>query len=232
VLAGNFSDFDKLNEFELKQNLGFYKIVLDENGKEIENKHVKWKEFLSKIDVDENGEVEKKFLLRPTKFFFFKDGSISIINEKYKPERKGVFIPLPVIGTITSLATQSAQKTTDFVIFNMDASFKLTAINTIKKDLTKYNSSDYLFSQYIDEDSGAVFFYDNVISDEKTKEKSVILGITRLMNGEIEEEKIPIFSKKKYSIKPFPAKEGYIMLWEFNEKDKYNQIRLEKINVL
>ncbi len=37
--------------------------------------------------------------------------------------------------------------------------------------------------------------------------------------------------KEKYSIDPFPAKEGYIMLREYNEKDKYNQIRLEKINL-
>jgi hypothetical protein len=231
ILTGNFSKFNKRKEFELTENLGFYKIVLDKNGKEIENKHVKWSMFSSKIDVDENGEVEKNFLLKPTRFLVFNDGSISIITEKYKPERKGVFLPIPIIGNITAMATYSSQKTTDFVIFNMDSTFALKTINTIKKDLTKYNSSDYLFSQYIEDESGAIFFYNNIVKDDKTKEKSAILGITRLMNGEIVEEKIPIFSKKKYSIEPFPAKEGYIMLREFNEKDKYNQIRLEKINL-
>ena len=113
----------------------------------------------------------------------------------------------------------------------MDTAFALQTINTIKKDLTKYNSSDYLFSQYIDDESGAVFFYDNVVKGDKSKDKSVVLGITRIKNGEIVEERIPIFSKEKYSIDPFPAKEGYIMLREYNEKDKYNQIRLEKINL-
>lgn len=231
VLAGNFSTFNKKKEFELTDNLGFYRIVLDENGKEIEKKHVKWSAFSSKIDIDENGEVEKNFLLKPTRYLLFKDGSISIITEKYKPERKGVFIPLPIIGNLTSLATYSSEKTTDFVIFTMDTAFALQTINTIKKDLTKYNSSDYLFSQYIDDESGAVFFYDNVVKGDKSKDKSVVLGITRIKNGEIVEERIPIFSKEKYSIDPFPAKEGYIMLREYNEKDKYNQIRLEKINL-
>lgn len=231
VLVGNYSAFNKKKEFELTENLGFYKIILDKNGKEIEKKHVKWSDFSAKLDIDEKGEVEKIFLLKPTRFLFFNNGSISIITEKYKPERKGVFIPLPIIGNITSLATYSSEKTSDFVIFTMDSTFSLNTINTIKKDLTKYNSSDFLFSQYIDNESGAVFFYENIVKGDKSKDKSVVLGITRIKNGAIIEEKIPIFSKEKYSIQPFPAKEGYIMLREFNEKEKYNQIRLEKVNL-
>jgi hypothetical protein len=59
---------------------------------------------------------------------------------------------------------------------------------------------------------------------------NLILGINTIINGKLSEEKIPLTAKKKYSIYPQPAKEGYIMLREYNEKDKYNQIRLEKLN--
>jgi hypothetical protein len=75
-----------------------------------------------------------------------------------------------------------------------------------------------------------VFFFRNYAENDETKEKQWFLGINTIIDGQLTQEKIPISSKKKYFIAPVPAKEGYIMLQEYNEKDKYNQIRLEKLN--
>lgn len=211
ILTGNYSPY-KSTDFNLDQNLGFYRIILDENGQVTEKKYTSWTDFSGLMDINKKGRVDRNYRLRPTKYFMFKDGSVSILNEKYKYD-----------------SFNGYSKLTDFVLVNMKKDFTPDTINIIKKDISYY-SSDFLFSQYIKDDTGVVFFYSDVIKDPATSETKVVLGINTIVDGNLTEEKIPLYSKKKYSIEPFPAKEGYVMLREYNEKEKYNQIRLEKLN--
>jgi len=215
-LTGNYSLYAK-TDFTLDQNLGFYKIVLDETGKEIVTKYTKWADFSPKFSANEHGRADGNYRLKPVTNFFFKDGSVSFLTEKYKLE----FI------------NNGFPKITDFVLFNMKPDFTLGEVNTIKKEKS-YASGHYLFSQYIKDQTGAVFFfYDIVMSGMQssfTTNQNVFLGINTILDGKLTEERIPLTAKKKYSINPHKAKEGYIMLQEYNEKDKYNQVRLEKLN--
>ena len=215
-LTGNYSPYSK-SDFSLDKNLGFYKIVLSEDGKEIEKKYTTWNDFKSQIDVDNKGRIDRNYRLKPIRHFFFKDGSISILTEKFKLDNW----------------SSGAPKTTDFVLFNMKPDFTPGDINTIKKEVSYY-SGNFLFSQYIKENTGAVFFFYDVVKDPNatlfSNTPNLFLGINTIINGKLTEEKIPLTAKKKYSISPHPAKEGYILLREYNEKDKYNQIRLEKLN--
>lgn len=230
IICGNYSPYDKKKDFQLDENMGFYRIILDEKGKEKDKTFLTWSDVADTLNIDERGRVDKDFRLQPIKVFFFNDKSISILTEKYKPAKKPVGVPLPVVGLIVAAATYSPERTTDFILFNLDKDMKLVSNNVIEKDLTKYNSSDYLFSQYIKDDTGVVFFYANDIKEKSGSEYGMILGINTIIDGKLTEEKIPIYSKKQYIIRPLPAKEGYIMLQKFNEKDKYNQIRLERLN--
>jgi len=212
ILTGNYSPY-KTSDFKLDDNLGFYRIVLDEKGKVTDEKYTTWTDFSSFLNINKKGRVEENYRLRPTKYFFFKDGSVSILNEKYKYD-----------------SFNGYSKLTDFVLVNMKNDFTPGSVNIIKKDMS-YSSSDYLFSQRIKDDTGVVFFYSDAIKNPGGFEvKDVILGINTIIDGKLTEEKISLYSKKKYAIEPSPAKEGYIMLHEFNEKAKYNQIRLEKLN--
>lgn len=230
MICGNYSPYDKKKDFQIDENMGFYRIILDKTGKEVDKTFLKWSDVADTLDIDERGRVDKNFRLQPIKVFFFNDKSISILTEKYKPEKKGIGIPLPIVNVIVAAATYRSEKTTDFILFNLDKNMKLTSTNVIEKDLAKFNSSDYLFSQYIKDETGAVFFYSNDIKDKDNTEYGMILGINTIIDGKLTEEKIPIYSKKKYAIQPIPAKEGYIMLREFNENDRYNQVRLERLN--
>ncbi|MGM5632076.1 hypothetical protein O2K51_14350 [Apibacter raozihei] len=233
-ITGVYSKYKKNKKFNFFEsidldNLGYYKIVLDSLGNEISKNYILWEELQGSLDIEKNGIVDKKFILTPVTHFIFKDGSISFLVQKYRPYKNGVLIPIIGIGDIILSSTEKETLNSDFVLISMDKDFKLKNINTIKVDLVKgfnvYNT--FLFSQYIKDKTEAFFFIKNYIKSEK----KWYLNIYKISNGELKEEIIPLHSEKdNYEIIPMQAKEGYIILREYNEKEKYNQIRLEKLN--
>lgn len=210
TLIGNYCR-NKTGLFVSTPNLGFYRTKLDTNGKEIEKKYTKWEEYASQININKKAKIDDKIEFRLTRPYFFKNGNITIMTEKYR------------IGN-------GFYAYSDFVLFNMKPDFSLDTVMTINKGAGTYGAN-FLFSQYIKDDSGIVFFHREVIDGSSIfSDKSFSLGINTLIDGQLSVEKIPLSQKKKFFIRPYPAKEGYIMLREFNEKEKYNQVRLEKLN--
>ncbi|WP_128331478.1 hypothetical protein [Apibacter sp. HY039] len=205
IIVGNYSNFQQDTYFNLEKNLGFYKIVLDSTGREISKKYTVWEDFKDKIKITPNGRFKKNFRLRTIKFFVFSEGRICILTE---------------------LVNKKQKLTSDFVLFFMDENFNLEKTEIIQKEISS-ESYDYRFSQYTKNGKEAVFFYENFIKSEK----KWILGVNTISDNELKKEVIPTYSKEdKYTIYPMKAKEGYIILREYNENDKYNQIRLEKLN--
>lgn len=225
LITGNYSPFKKHYFFRLNKNLGYYKLVLDENGKEVFRQYSKWSDFVTAMKVNKKGRVKSNYRLNTKSVLIFKKGAISIIAEKYKPSGNSLYF-LPLVNMFTG----HNEKTTDMVLINFDEKFQLQSVNTVRKDLSVEDNNDYLFSQYINKEEGGVFFFKDLTKNPETGKKQWMLGINSFINGVFTEEKIPIYSKRKYLIDPLPAKEGYIMLREYNEKEKYNQIRLEKLN--
>jgi len=224
VMVGHYST--NIGYFDFRSYYkGLYKIMLDENGKEIEKSYHPWADFNSKIKLSHKGRAKSNYYLINKNSFVFRDGTVSILNEMYKPQKNHLWF-VPIIGLFTS----TPQRTRSFLIFNFDNKFNLNKVDTIRKDLTYDNGTDYLFSQTLKNNNGVVFFHTNTMKDAKTHKKNYMLGINSIIDGKLNQELIPLYQKKKYVITPMPAKEGYIMLREYNEKDKYNQIRLEKLN--
>ncbi|PGH39461.1 MAG: hypothetical protein CRN43_08900, partial [Candidatus Nephrothrix sp. EaCA] len=176
VVVGNYSDYSK-KDFQLDENKGFYKLALDEEGKELQLVYTKWSNFPT-LQIDEDGRAEKKFRLRPTQFYFFNDGKVSVLTEKYKPENATIIRALP--------------KTSDFILFSMNKEFGTLSAHVIKKELSKTAATDYLFHQYIKEDNGVAFFYGDYAVSENSNKKNWILGINTIIDGKLTEEKIPI----------------------------------------
>lgn len=202
-ITGSFYP-NKSNNYTLDL-LGIYRITLDENGKEISKNYLKWFEFSKFLKISYDGKMKGGYYMNFTKFFIMKDGSISLLVEKVKNGYG------------------------DFVLFNMDKDFLIESVNEMKKPVNYYES-DFHFSQYIKDNTGVIFFYRYNVPKAKKGEAKVQLAINTIIDGKLTEEKIPLFEKKKYRINPYPAKEGYIMLREYNEDNKYNQLRLEKLN--
>ncbi|MBB4806717.1 hypothetical protein HNP38_002013 [Chryseobacterium defluvii] len=200
--------------FENKQGIGFARMIIDKNTFEVTTNKFNYVPDLSSYipKIDQFGYVEKNYHLQPRDVFFLKDGSVGILLEKYKID-----------------FNYGVSKTTDLVYVFTDKDFKVKGTKIFAKEKS-LATSDYLFSQYINDGNDVVFFYRDLQKDKETKEKNWKLFINTLINGTFKQEIVPISEKDSYSVIPYVGKEGYILLREINEKEKFNKIRLERLN--
>ncbi|UOE38321.1 hypothetical protein [Chryseobacterium oryzae] len=194
---------------------GFARLMLDKKNFNVDLKTLNYKPDLSaripRLSAD--GGVENGYYLQTKDVYFMSDGSVGILSEKFKPEGQ-----------------YNAPKTTDLVFINTDKDFKVKDVQVFEKEKSKWVNSDYLFSQYLNNGKDVVFFFRDYQKDEVTREKKWNLFINTIINGKFKQEVIPISQKDNYVVTPYVAKEGYILLREFNEKEKYNKVRLERLN--
>lgn len=215
VIVGMYSK-NKATGFNFKKALGVFKIVLDNEGNETFKKYFSWEDASGILNIKKNGKLEDGYRLLAQQFFIFNDGSTAFLAEKFKDSQYYVIVA-------------TAPKTTDFMMLNFDKDFTLKSVDKIDKDKSYYSSSDYLYSQRIKDGNGVVFFYRDYKKDETTKKRSWVLGIVSIIDGKMKHEKIPM-SSEEFFISPYVAKEGYIMLREYNKDSDLDQIRLEKLN--
>lgn len=205
--------------------LGYFRIVVDKNGNEISRKYTPWKELSTpELSISDKGKIFKTHALYRKSTLIYKDGSVSIVNEEVR-EQPGILSALYMLTL--GILNFGETYVKDAYVFNFDKSFNFSGVNKIEKTLN-HVYDNFLYSQYIKENSGAVICFTNNNLIKGVKETELLINTVE--NGKMQTEKIPLTSKKKYAIVPIPAKEGYIMLREYNEKDKYNQIRLERLN--
>jgi hypothetical protein len=211
--------------FGSDRGVGFYKIELDSAGHEIQRVNKSWLEMKSDIKISKKGKTPGSYELVLKRVAVLNDQSTLFITEMYHPSSYPIWF-IPIIGWFA----RDPAATKNMILFHFDKDFNLLKSNTIEKTTTYDNSSDYLFSQKIKDGDGLAFFYINNKKDAKTGKRNNVLGINSFINGTLTTEEIPLSAKKEFQLIPMPAKEGYIMLREYNQKAKYNQIRLEKLN--
>lgn len=218
VIVGKFCPYNKYEGYQAEDARGMYKIVLSKKGEELFKKYTNWTDLPSDvIQINKKGKMlEDGYKLYARQFFVFEDGSISILTEKYKDSKYYVLF-------------NSTPKSTDFVILNFDKDFNLVSKEVIEKDKNNWGNSDYLYSQKIKNGKGVVFFYRDYKTDKESKEKNWVLGIVSIIDSKMTHEQIPMSSEDHF-IAPYMAKEGYILLREFNKDKDYDQIRLERLN--
>lgn len=218
VIVGKFCPYNRYVGYQAEDARGMYRIVLSKQGEELSKKYNNWTDLPSDIiQINKRGKMlDDGYKLYARQFFVFEDGSISILTEKYKDSKYYVLF-------------NSTPKSTDFVILNFDKDFNLVSKEVIEKDKNNWGNSDYLYSQRIKDGKGVVFFYRDYKTDVESKEKNWVLGIVSIIEGKMMHEQIPMSSEDHF-IAPYMAKEGYILLREFNKDKDYDQIRLERLN--
>jgi len=210
IISGRFYEKEKA-----LLSVGLTRLVLDKRtfGVDVKNIYfIDFKPFIQKIN--KFSHVGMGYYLLERDFFFLKDGSVGILFEKWRPE-----------------GAYSASATKDMVYAFTDKDFKLKEVRVFEKDKTKWSiNADYLFSQYLNGGKDVAFFFRDFKKDKETKEKNWNLYINTLIDGKFNQENVKISEKDNYFVVPYIGKEGYILLREYNEKEKFNKIRLERLN--
>jgi len=213
----NFDDKVVLlgRNYDDSESVGFARMMVDKKSFTADTKTINYEPNISAFlpKVNKNGMVENGYMLQTKDMYFMNDGSVGILSEKYKPAGQ-----------------YNAPKTTDLVYIYTDKDFKVKNVQVFEKEKSKWVNSDYLFSQYLNGGKDVVFFYRDYQKDEVTKQKRWNLFINTIIDGKFKQEIIPISEKDNYAVTPYVGKEGYILLREYNEKEKFNKIRLEKLN--
>ena len=201
--------------YNRNRSVGFARLLIDKSTFDVSVKTLGYESDFKPIlpTLITNDVFSDGYQLRTKDFFFLQDGSVGILMEKYKPQ-----------------GDYSAPKTKDLYYAFTDKDFNIKEIKVFEKEKTKWANNDYLFSQYLNEGKDVVFFYRDLQKDDTTKEKNWKLFINTLIDEKFNQEEVQISEKDKYLTIPYVAKEGYILLREFNEKDKFNKIRLERLN--
>jgi Family of unknown function (DUF6770) len=216
VICGKISPYRR-GGYSLERSVGFFKIILDNNGNELFKKYFLWEEANKFLNIDERGKLEKGYKLLTKSYFVFHDERIVVLTEKTK-------------RNYNLLYGAEISKSTDFILLEFDENFNFENAQTIEKEKSKFITSDFLFDQYLNDGRDGVFFYRNYQKDITSKDKNWILGIVSLVDGKVNHEKLPI-SSDDFFITPYIAKEGYILLREFNKDSEFDEIRLEKLNL-
>lgn len=194
-------------------SIGFYRFIFDKNTNQGKFDILKYTDAEGKMYVQEDGGVGENFYLSIRDVFILADGTVDIMFEKYKFNAYG-----------------GRSVATDLVLFKTDATFLVKDVKVFQKSKSVNQTSDYLFSQYLNSNKDVVFFYRDYEKDDNTSKKNWNLYINTIKDGKFNQEKIVISSKKDFYIVPSLAKEGYVLLREYNKDFKYNQIRLERLN--
>jgi len=215
ILTGKISPYS-LSGYDRNKAIGLFKIVLDASGNEVFKKHLLWEEANEFIEMNKRGKLDEGYKLFAHSYFVFNDERIIVLSEKFKIANNILLGP--------------HVKTEDFILLEFDANFNIIKAETIEKDMSKFSSSDFLFAQYLNNENDAVFFYQDYQKDSESKEKNWILGIVSIVGDDIQHETIPM-SSDDFFIHPYIAKEGYILLREFNKNSDFDKIRLERLNL-
>lgn len=195
--------------------IGYARMMVNKTNFTVDTKSINFKpDFAAHLPkINAYGFVESGYMLQSKDMYFMSDGSVGILTEKFKPAGQ-----------------YNAPKTTDLVYVYTDKDFKIKEVKVFEKEKTRWVNSDYLFSQYLNNGKDVVFFYRDYQKDEVTRQKKWNLFINTVIDGKFKQEIIPISEKDNYIVTPYVGKEGYILLREYNEKEKFNKIRLEKLN--
>ncbi len=197
--------------------LGYFRCIIDKKTLALNFDYLyfehEFKKHLPKIG--KTGYLEKGYEMSIRDVFFLENGKIVYIFEKFK-----------ISGGII---TATYAKNDDLIFVFTDENFKIKNCIVMEKEKSKFRPSNYLFSQYLNDSKDIAFFYKDYKYVDSSDDKNWVLIINTFIDNKLNTEEVTI-SSKEHVIYPYIAKEGYILLREFNEKAKYNQIRLEKLN--
>lgn len=226
---------------------GLFANITNFSGEVISDHKLSWEKDMDELlPVASNGKERRNSYVYFHNMVRTQDGSYYFIGEIFRKTASAGGIAMAALGgggSVTQLTI------TDAVIFKFDKEFNLKDIKLIEKGksrapsmsdfgspllnahmLNALGAFDYEFTQIdTDRDRFYVAFIDYERLDGE-KDKFAYKSVN-YKDGEITEDKVYLDNPdKKISVRVLPGKLGYVMLLEYNKKEKSIKTHLEKIN--
>jgi hypothetical protein len=202
---------------------GFYKIGYDKNSFELnDNKRLSYADMAPKLKVEKHGEIKGEGYLYVHNIFALDNGKVLAACEACD------FAP-PGANDIYFL-----EFTPDFKLSNVFTVDKFRnkftgGMITNLKDLEKYDILDLLDYQNLGDGEYLFFFNDNE-KNTKNRKATTLYGIVHYDGVKFARQTLNLKTPAS-RIYAENAKKGYMLLFEdYDDKNKSNEIRLEKIN--
>lgn len=232
VLFGEY--FNKSENIIKDDSQGFISLSFDMKGKVVSEKTNSWADITAKVEAKDKAKFEKTSLLFHD-FIRTSDGEVFAIGEQYK---KGGTIMTPKVNVF------------NMAIFQFDANFGIRKVHIFEKDknttdlppgmlitsskllsyIAKSNGGfDYIFTQPSKDNGTFVVNYINYDRVKGQKGKNQLGSIVYTPEKTFTTDKIDL-SRKSIRYYVYRAKQGYVMVSEYDEKLKKIDSRLEKIN--
>lgn len=247
VLHGFF--FEKDAKTARAKSLGLSAFEMTEKGEIVKRKYNTWAgDFGKFLPTSERGKIEDVGYLFFHKFIQTADGKTYGIAEQYKKVASASGIAMNIIGGNGS-ASNTEIKTEDMYIIEFDKEYNITNVKVYdktKSTVTIPAGYDFLpirlLGTYIKVTGGFDYLYTQGTPDKSEftigymdyerggkENRGWTYGSINYSNGQFSTDKIKMNSKAKgFSV--YPAKQGYVMIYEYFKKEKKVEFRLEKLN--
>lgn len=204
------------------------------SGEEVFGKKVDWKDGFDQKFNDLNDDEGRSYLFL-NDFIVTKKGNIFAIAEQYRKTSR--------------LATGSPLEITDAFFIEFDKGFNLIDVTKFDKGeskagadyiggpaqlqavyLNRLGAFDYQYTQ-IDKKNDR--FYSLFIDYERLKKEKDKVAFKAIIynNGKLSEDKIYLEDNRSVETTAHAAKTGYVLLMDFDKKNKEVKLHLEKLNI-
>ena len=240
--------FDKDAKTAKENSLGLCTFTMSLDGEISNRRYVSWAKDVSQLlPANDKGKIEDVGYLFFHDFIPTPSGSVFGVAESYRKTTDALGVAGKVLNMGGGGGSTSKIVVEDLYVFEFSPEFELKAVTRIEKSkhdvylpagaaymspqvlsliVLYFNGYDYVFTQKKD-DLFSVGYTD--FEMRKGEKNGLVYGAVNYLDGELSSDKIDLATDAE-ELRVLPAKTGYIAVWEYYQKEKKMDIRLERVN--
>jgi len=229
-------------------SLGLCTFTMDFDGNTDNYQYLSWaRDFKKLLPSNEQGKIEDVGYLFFHDYIGTSSGSVFGIAENYRKTISAGGTAMQILSQGQSGVSASKAVVEDLYIFEFGEDFSLKKVKLIEKQqhnvalpsgsvylspqllslvVKSFQGFDYVFTQKED-DLFSVGYTD--FEKRKGEKNGLVYGAVNYVDGEITTDKVDLATEAE-ELRVLPAKTGYVAVWEYYQKEKKMDIRLERIN--
>lgn len=242
-------------KLDLKAKEGFFIAQLAKDGKLSESKIISWqKDFKSKIAVSDKGKMEDGVGIFVHKILRLKDGKYYVVAEQFNKTASAAGIAGAILSGGKQATSTSQITILNMMVITLTKDFKVENVDIIEKKKSRvilpagagylnenmlglyvktYGGFDYKYTSVnkASDNFNVVYVNYDRLQKESKDDSKYYAGIIGLdASKKITDSKLNLKSKPTF-FNVMRSKAGYIILFEYFQKEKKATFRMEKLDI-